>query len=138
MLETYPHCPCAHRRNSLRWDVSIARDTHCGTRRCRRKSLGGGCALCGHLYTEGFWTAKGLDELFREAHANQVEDGHTDHARQLWSPVVQKISDLLCKSSRCSPVWMDVGSGNGGLVMTAASTGSKRWAWMPEAGPSGL
>lgn len=90
------------------------------------------CSKCNHVYTRYYWSQKGLEEVFRNAHPSQLagEIGTVDAKRITWAPVVGKVLDLLggyrsVMSSSHSPTWVDVGCGDGALVMTAGDFGFK-------------
>ena len=84
------------------------------------------CATCGHIYTDSYWSAQGLEILLAKAHACQVADGNFEQKRFLWSPVVQCVFAQLPLPERgfdSGISWLDVGCGDGALVMTAAEFG---------------
>jgi SAM-dependent methyltransferase len=84
------------------------------------------CDGCGHIHTDGYWTAEGLALVLARAHASQVAGGDLDQKRVLWAPVVQAVAarleppEALFEGRRS---WLDVGCGDGALVMTAAEFG---------------
>jgi len=55
------------------------------------------CSKCNHVYTRYYWSQKGLEEVFRNAHPSQLagEIGTVDAKRITWAPVVGKVLDLL-------------------------------------------
>lgn len=77
-----------------------------------------------------YWTASGLKEVFRNASAGQRAlsvDSH-DNKRAVWAPVVDRVMGLLggfgaLHQQAAAPVWLDVGCGDGALLMTAADYG---------------
>lgn len=88
------------------------------------------CPSCGHVHSRGYWTAAGLVEVCRRASASQLAGsaGSLAAKRATWAPVVDRVAGLLggyqallTRASR--PVWVNVGCGNGALVMTAADCG---------------
>jgi protein O-GlcNAc transferase len=86
------------------------------------------CDDCTHVFTQYHWTEAGLAEVFHKAHAGQVAGGDPDHKRQVWKPVVRNALDLLggygaVMTPGAQPTWLDVGCGDGALVMTAAEFG---------------
>ncbi len=86
------------------------------------------CANCQHIFSQHYWTEDGLKLVFANAHANQVAGGNPDQKRQTWKPVVQNVLTVLGGYAALStisptPTWLDVGCGDGGLVMTAAEFG---------------
>jgi len=88
------------------------------------------CTSCYHVYTRHFWTQAGIDELFRNAHQNQLAGfgASQDAKRANWVPVVDRVLHLLggYRSSMdkgSHPTWVDVGCGDGALAMTASDYG---------------
>ncbi|WP_144728447.1 class I SAM-dependent methyltransferase [Extensimonas perlucida] len=87
------------------------------------------CSACNHVHTRHYWSEAGLAEVFRNAHANQLAGGTAspDAKRATWVPVVEKVIRALGGYQVCfagsSPVWVDVGCGDGTLTMTAADYG---------------
>ena len=79
------------------------------------------CADCTHSFTEGFFTDEALDILFRKAHDYQVLDlEKLEQARSVSAVMVDKISSVLGKQEG---KWLDVGFGNGALLITCAEYG---------------
>lgn len=87
------------------------------------------CSDCNHVFTQHYWTEEGLKLLFANAHVNQISGGNPDQKRQTWKPVVHNVLNMLrggyaaLSTISPTPVWIDVGCGDGGLVMTAAEFG---------------
>ncbi|MGZ8174223.1 MULTISPECIES: class I SAM-dependent methyltransferase [Methylobacter] len=86
------------------------------------------CTGCGHVHTEDYWTQAGLEQVFAYTHANQAAGGNPDQKRQTWKPVVQNVLTVLGGYSALQalsppPTWLEVGCGDGALVMTAAEFG---------------
>lgn len=87
------------------------------------------CTACGHVFTRRYWTAEGLTELFRHTHDGQSAGaGNLEQKRQLWNPLIRTVVDLLGGYPRlldpAAPLsWLDVGFGDGSLLMTAAEYG---------------
>jgi 2-polyprenyl-3-methyl-5-hydroxy-6-metoxy-1,4-benzoquinol methylase len=82
------------------------------------------CADCQHVFTAEHWNARGFEAIFRRAHASQLAGANLDQTRFTWAPVVERV----CRHLGSVPwsddlVWLDVGCGNGGLVMTADEFG---------------
>ncbi|MFJ4457742.1 methyltransferase domain-containing protein [Pseudomonas sp. NPDC089392] len=88
------------------------------------------CPGCAHVHSRHYWTEAGLAEVFRNANPGQLArhaDNH-DNKRALWAPVVDKVMGLLggyqaTFNRACQPSWLDVGCGDGSLVMTAGDFG---------------
>jgi predicted O-linked N-acetylglucosamine transferase (SPINDLY family)/SAM-dependent methyltransferase len=88
------------------------------------------CPACGHVHTRNFWTDAGLAEIVRSPNAgpSAVSASSLDADRAMWSPVVERAVGLLggyqAVANRAErPIWVDVGCGDGALVMTAADHG---------------
>jgi len=86
------------------------------------------CDECLHFFTKYYWTDAGLSEVFRKSHPAQVAGGDADTKRQIWKSVVQSAVELLGGYSQLvrsdiQPTWLDVGCGDGALVMTASEFG---------------
>jgi 2-polyprenyl-3-methyl-5-hydroxy-6-metoxy-1,4-benzoquinol methylase len=81
------------------------------------------CSDCRHVYTASYWTDAGLQEVFKTAHSGQVWDGHTDASRHLWGAIIDRVQSYLAPAWTSPLTWVDVGCGNGGLVMTVCEFG---------------
>ncbi len=88
------------------------------------------CNDCGHVHTRHFWTPTGLDEVFRSVHGTQIVNisDNFDAKRTMWGPVVDRTLDLLggyrVMMNSAEPwTWVDVGCGDGGLLMAAGDFG---------------
>ena len=88
------------------------------------------CASCGHVHSRSYWTEAGLAEVRRKELATALVPSSTslDARRAAWSQVVDKVGSLLggyraLLNRDTRPVWVDIGSGDGTLIMTAADSG---------------
>ena len=88
------------------------------------------CEGCGHVHTRRFWTPAGLAELFGNLNETQVlrASDDIDAIRATWAPVVERAIALLggyraAMNAPQPPAWVDVGCGNGGLLMAAGDFG---------------
>ena len=88
------------------------------------------CPSCGHVHSRHYWTAAGMAEIFVKANASQLAESSAELAakRVTWAPVVDKVVGLLggyptVANHAARPIWVDVGCGDGALVMTAADYG---------------
>jgi protein O-GlcNAc transferase len=82
------------------------------------------------VHTRQFWTEAGLAEVARGVHAQLPTSLHAavESGRAGWTPMVEKVVELLggyrAISNRADrPIWVDVGTGDGSLVMTALDYG---------------
>jgi 2-polyprenyl-3-methyl-5-hydroxy-6-metoxy-1,4-benzoquinol methylase len=79
------------------------------------------------VYTDSYYSAAGLEELFKEAHDHQIATvDKTEHQRNLWAEVVGRVVIFLPEPERLfngQTVWIDIGCGAGGLVCTASEFG---------------
>lgn len=80
------------------------------------------CDRCGHVHTDGYWTPAGLDLIFSKSHAGQQLQNDFDQQRFQWAPVVENVISALTARLQAQS-WLDVGCGNGGLVLTAREFG---------------
>jgi len=88
------------------------------------------CVACGHVHNRAYWTEAGLAEVRRNEKADSFALSAATLAakRTAWAPVVDKVAALLGgyravvqRANR--PTWVDVGCGDGSLIMTAADSG---------------
>ena len=88
------------------------------------------CPSCDHVHKRHYWTPAGMAEVFRDASTKPIADapGIIDAGRATWTKVVEKAvgrlggyANILSRPNR--PAWVDVGCGDGALVMTAADYG---------------
>jgi len=87
------------------------------------------CQNCSHVFTDRYWTSAGLEVVFRNAHDNQqIDIRRLDAKRAIWLPVVERAVNLLggygdALLQDTPSAWLDVGCGDGSLVMTASDIG---------------
>lgn len=88
------------------------------------------CTACQHVYTKYIWSSAGIAHVFRNTNPGQLADAAANHdaLRGQWSPVVERVTRLLggypqLLAPELTPLWLDVGCGDGGLLMTAADYG---------------
>ena len=83
------------------------------------------CPQCDHIFTKTYFTPEGLKILLSRAHSHQVTGQNLDHERAQWSPTVERVVRHLAAPPWSAPntLWLDVGCGSGGLVMTASEYG---------------
>jgi protein O-GlcNAc transferase len=86
------------------------------------------CSNCGHIHTEDYWTQAGLEQVFKYTHEGQLVGGNPDEKRKIWKPVIQNVLTVIGGFIALQKIipkstWIDIGCGDGGLVMTAAEFG---------------
>jgi predicted O-linked N-acetylglucosamine transferase (SPINDLY family)/SAM-dependent methyltransferase len=88
------------------------------------------CPSCGHVHNRSHWTAAGLAEILGKADAGLPAHflGSLDDRRASWEPVVHKVTELLgghraLVNRETRPMWVDIGCGDGTLIMTATDHG---------------
>jgi len=88
------------------------------------------CASCGHVHNQSYWTEAGLTELRRNEPADALAQSSAKlQARRVaWAPLVDKVVGLLggyrtVLNRETRPIWVDVGCGDGTLIMTAVDSG---------------
>ncbi len=97
------------------------------------------CPECEHIHSRHYWTEAGYAELLRDAQDGQspsraqraepnLPPAQLEAARASWAPTLEKVLLLLGGYRRAfeqgeRPIWVDVGCGDGTLVMTAADCG---------------
>lgn len=90
------------------------------------------CPACGHVHSRAYWNPAGRAQLLLNSEAQRpVENtaaADVDAQRATWAPVVDKVIGALggygaVVNRNSRPVWVDVGCGDGGLVMTASDSG---------------
>ena len=79
------------------------------------------CNDCTHSFTEGYYTDEALAILLEKAHDFQIMNVDTlERDRIISSDMVDKVASVLGKQKG---KWLDVGFGNGALLMTCAEYG---------------
>lgn len=83
------------------------------------------CQACQHVYSRDFFNTEGLALLFSRANATQVVRGDLDFERSRWAPSVERIQSQLAEPAWLTDntLWLDIGCGSGGLVITATEYG---------------
>ena len=77
------------------------------------------CADCGHVFAEGPFDAEAEALLFSHAHAFQTVGHDYERQRTVWSRVVEIAEQLVGLGGG----WLDVGFGDGALLLTAKELG---------------
>jgi predicted O-linked N-acetylglucosamine transferase (SPINDLY family)/SAM-dependent methyltransferase len=86
------------------------------------------CSDCYHVFTKYYWTPEGLSKIFYNVDERQIAGGNIDQKRQTWKPVIQNVLTVLGGYSILPTTppyltWLDIGCGDGSLVMIAAEFG---------------
>jgi protein O-GlcNAc transferase len=76
------------------------------------------CGGCGHNHTGHIWSDDALRLIFADTQDGQRVGDDLEYARKHAAQIIDKVSSWT-KPRR----WLDVGVGNGGIVMTAAEYG---------------
>jgi 2-polyprenyl-3-methyl-5-hydroxy-6-metoxy-1,4-benzoquinol methylase len=79
------------------------------------------CWNCGHVFTAGYFTDEALNVLFGNTVDQQVVGVDIEHHRNISAKMVERVVyELGLPGGR---LWLDVGFGNGSLLMTAMEFG---------------
>ena len=88
------------------------------------------CPTCAHVHSRHHWTAAGLNEIGRKRRVQAPADlaAAMEAGRPGWTAVVEKVVALLggyrsVIEGPDRPVWVDVGTGDGSLVLAASDFG---------------
>lgn len=76
------------------------------------------CSACHHVFTNGYFSEEALGLLFQKTHANQVAGAELERSRVISSRMIEKVLPYADRG-----LWIDVGFGNGALLMTADEYG---------------
>ena len=76
------------------------------------------CGACEHVFTEGYFTDEALRLVFRKTEPNQVAGADLERNRAISARMIETVLQY-----RDSGLWIDVGFGNGALLMTADEYG---------------
>jgi len=88
------------------------------------------CRRCRHVFTDGYFGAESLAVLFSDAHAHQQPGTDAEQGRNLWARVVERVAAMApgapqrgLESGAALGRWLDVGFGDGALLLTAQEWG---------------
>lgn len=76
------------------------------------------CKSCGHVFREGYYTEEAFQILVSNIHKGQLAGEDFERKRYVWAPVVEKMIFF-----RNEGIWLDVGFGDGALLLTAEEYG---------------
>jgi 2-polyprenyl-3-methyl-5-hydroxy-6-metoxy-1,4-benzoquinol methylase len=79
------------------------------------------CGQCEHIFTEGYYTEEALNILFENTHHRQVVGTDAEFNRLISAKLVDRVISTLGQPN--DRLWIDVGFGNGALLMTANEFG---------------
>jgi len=88
------------------------------------------CRACRHVFTDGYFDDAALAVLFADAHASQQPGGDAESGRNLWARVIERVAAMApgapqrgLEAPAAPGRWLDVGFGDGALLMTAREWG---------------
>jgi SAM-dependent methyltransferase len=88
------------------------------------------CGACGHMFTDGYFDDAALELLFADAQASQQPGTDAESGRNLWARVVERVASMTpgaplrgLEASARPGRWLDVGFGDGALLLTAQEWG---------------
>jgi hypothetical protein len=79
------------------------------------------CENCQHVFTEGYFTDEALNVLFRNTQDQQVVGNDLEWHRNVSAKMVERVVTAIGIPN--DRLWLDVGFGNGSLLMTAQEFG---------------
>ncbi len=77
-----------------------------------------GCASCGHVFTEGYFTPEACEIIFSSTHGHQKVGNDAEGQRKVSAKMVERVARYVPGGD-----WLDIGVGNGSLLFTAAEWG---------------
>ncbi len=84
------------------------------------------CQSCDHVFTDGYFSPEQNEALFKKAHPNQLPGYEMERGRMLSARIVERVADhiqLPYPKDFSSKSWLDIGFGDGALLMTAKEWG---------------
>jgi SAM-dependent methyltransferase len=79
------------------------------------------CNGCGHVFTEGYFSAEVLSEIFQATNESQQPGWNFEQQRAISARMVEAVARHVDEGG-----WLDVGFGNGSLLFTA-----EEWGFLP-------
>lgn len=76
------------------------------------------CASCHHVHTDGYYTEEALQLIFADTNAHQKVGHDLENQRLISARLIDKVLPYADRGA-----WLDVGFGNGALLLTAAEYG---------------
>ena len=80
------------------------------------------CATCDHVFTDGYFSEEARKIVFRNTHATQEVGRDFEAQRHVSGRIVERIAGFAPSEG----AWLDVGFGNGSLLLTA-----QEWGYTP-------
>jgi protein O-GlcNAc transferase len=129
LQETYLTCPLCDGASVTLWFANCATNTlwHEPLPRTIEWMR---CPSCGHIHSHRHWTDAGRVEVLRNSQARSLPEivADLESKRTAWSATVGRVVGLLggygaIVKRETRPLWVDVGCGDGSLVMTATDYG---------------
>jgi SAM-dependent methyltransferase len=77
-----------------------------------------GCRACGHIFTEGYFTDEACEILFGKTQAVQQFGAEYEKNRPVAARMIDKVLPFASDGT-----WLDIGIGNGALLLTAQEYG---------------
>jgi predicted O-linked N-acetylglucosamine transferase (SPINDLY family)/2-polyprenyl-3-methyl-5-hydroxy-6-metoxy-1,4-benzoquinol methylase len=86
------------------------------------------CSACGHVHTSHFWTDTGLQRISPRHEVAPLQVALQEHEikRHAWQSLIQRALVHLggyAHAMKSQPAWLDLGCGDGSLIMSAADHG---------------
>src|SRR5260221_3351622 len=72
------------------------------------------CTACGHVFTDGYFSPEVAAEIFERTNAGQQPGAAFEQNRMVSARIVERVARHVA-----SGAWLDVGFGNGSLLVTA-------------------
>ena len=79
------------------------------------------CGQCEHVFTEGYFTDEALNVLFSNTQNEQVVGRDIELQRNISAKMVERVVQAIGLPQ--DQLWLDIGFGNGSLLMTAKEFG---------------
>jgi SAM-dependent methyltransferase len=76
------------------------------------------CRSCGHVFTEGYFTPEAFAVLTQSANPGQLIGQDFERQRMVSARMIEKVLPFVSEG-----LWLDIGFGNGSLLMTAREYG---------------
>lgn len=76
------------------------------------------CRACGHVFTDGYFTPEAFERLTQVVNPGQIVGADFERQRMVAARMIEKVLPFAAEGA-----WLDVGFGNGALLMTAQEYG---------------